>query len=87
MSPESARFDLLNLSHYPADALLDLPVPHEDQKQALIRQLERERGPVIGSWQRPVATELFGARFQDGSEVVLEREAHPRGTWSIAPQA
>jgi hypothetical protein len=69
---------------HPADALMDLPYPGEDQRQALIRQLERERGRMVGNWSRLVSTELFGAVFQDGSEVVLEREAHPRGTWSVA---
>jgi hypothetical protein len=69
---------------HPADALFDLAVPGEDQRDALIRQLERERGRMVGSWARLVSTERFGAIFQDGSEVILEREAHPRGSWGIA---
>jgi hypothetical protein len=69
---------------HPADALLDLPYPGEDQRQALIRGLEREHGRQVGSWSRLVSTERYGAVFQDGTTVVLEREAHPRGTWAVA---
>jgi hypothetical protein len=60
-----------------------MPIAHLEQRAALIRQLERERGPLVGSWTRLVSTELYGARFQDGSEVVLEREAQPSAAWSV----
>ena len=65
---------------------LERPVPHEEQKTASIRELEKERGPVVGRWTRSLAMDQTGLHFRDGSTVVLEKLVHPHASWEIAAE-